>query len=170
MKLTGIYCIRHISSGKCYVGQSVDIQKRIKEHFEYQVGFYLGNAIRKYGREAFVFEYLELCSEENLDSRECHWIAVLDCMHPNGYNLRSGGARGRHSELSKQKISKGKIGKKRPPPTEQARRNLSAASLGKKNHFYGKRHTAESKQKMSESTKRSWREKKRNPLQLTLFD
>ena len=29
---TGIYLIQNIKNGKCYVGQSKDIDKRIKEH------------------------------------------------------------------------------------------------------------------------------------------
>ena len=68
---------------------------------------------------------------------------------------------------TRRKQSEAKIGKKRPPFTDETRRKLSEANKGEKNHFYGKtlsqehrqklskaitgkKHSSESKQKMSE--------------------
>ena len=177
MKLTGIYCIRNSVNGKCYVGQSRDIKLRFYQH-QYHRKSYIGNAITKYGIEAFNWEILELCTEELLDDRECHWIATLNCMNSNGYNLKSGGEEGgRHSEETKQKISETLTGQKH---TQERVENIRKSRVGKrlthehkqkisttlKNREFseehrkrlsivntGKRHTEETRRKLSEQRK-----------------
>lgn len=93
--LMGIYLITHRASGKRYVGQSVNIRKRWSEHRQGDRpcrAFY--NALRKHGPEAFVFEIVELCTREELNSREAFYIFSFDCLSPKGYNLQSGGGQG----------------------------------------------------------------------------
>ncbi len=52
----------------------------------------LGNAIRKYGLENFVYAVLEECdSREQLIKSERMWIEKINCKYPNGYNLTKGG-------------------------------------------------------------------------------
>ena len=118
MKIIGIYCIRHVVRGICYVGQSIDIERRFRDHkrekSDEQKGcVYLSSAIGVYGADAFDWEVLELCEESELNDRECHWIASLDCVKPNGFNLTYGGGGGRPSEETKKRISKGMRGKKK---------------------------------------------------------
>lgn len=69
--MIGIYKITNKINGKCYIGQSINIQKRINEHFwkskcEKDVSFnsILHTAIRKYGKENFEYETLQECSVE----------------------------------------------------------------------------------------------------------
>ena len=61
-KLCGIYKITNLYNNKVYIGQSVDIEERWKQHLravenpEYSIH----KAIKKYGIENFSFEIVEL--------------------------------------------------------------------------------------------------------------
>ena len=153
MKLIGIYCIRNVNRGKCYVGQSVDIRSRQEFHFSFRGCFAIHHAIRKYGRNAFVFEILELCLEKNLDARECHWICALDCVSPNGYNLREGGSHGRLSDETKSKISKANKGKvpwvKGRKLSPDHRRKISEAQKGRSSPNRGRFFSVEHRRNIS---------------------
>ena len=175
--MIGIYCIRHRESGMCYVGQSRDIQKRIRVHFgsrrkDCRV---LKNAVAKYGKDAFIVEILEICEEDNLNGRERHWIASLDCVRPKGFNLKDGGNGGRLSEETRRKISVAHQGKSRVFSPEHCR-NLSAAlkgnictaetrkKIGEANRKKrkGRKHSLETRKKMSETRKKRFREQGEN--------
>lgn len=88
----GIYLITHLASGRCYVGQSRDIARRWKEHgATSKPRSHLEKALRRYGRDAFCFEVLEVCSPELLDEREREHIARLGTLAPRGFNREPGG-------------------------------------------------------------------------------
>ena len=98
----GIYKITNIINNKCYIGQSVQIERRWQWHKNnynnknertYDNHFY--RSIRKYGIENFKFEIIEECQEDELDEREMHWIAHYDSFN-NGYNSTIGGAGALH--------------------------------------------------------------------------
>ena len=60
----GIYRIINSSNGKCYVGSSIDINRRRLEHFSTlshnrHVNNHLQNAYNKYGKDSFIFEVIE---------------------------------------------------------------------------------------------------------------
>ena len=58
------------------------------------------NAIRKYGKDAFKIDLLqECCSFEELDEARRRWIAELNTVTPNGYNIEVGGCRNRASHV-----------------------------------------------------------------------
>jgi group I intron endonuclease len=86
----GIYAIRHLESGKVYVGSASNISKRWSRHRkDLRAGVHknkhLQAAWNKYGEEAFVFEILELTSE--FDAREQYWIDKTECLNADkGYN------------------------------------------------------------------------------------
>lgn len=96
--MIGIYKITSKTTGKIYVGQSINIKKRFYEH-TYQafnrneLGYnsILHQAMRKYGAEDFSFEIIEECSVDQLDEREKYWIKELNTLSPNGYNILAGG-------------------------------------------------------------------------------
>ena len=92
MDKCGIYKIENKQTNEKYIGQSIHIQQRFKEHIK-------GNKkplsnidrnIQKYGKDNFLFEIIEECSQEKLNEREIYWIAYFDSFR-NGYNNTPGG-------------------------------------------------------------------------------
>lgn len=78
-RISGIYCIRHLESGRKYIGRAVDIKRRDRRHWaelrgQYHSNMVLQRAFNKYGREAFVFEVIESCQAHELVTREQYWI------------------------------------------------------------------------------------------------
>ena len=100
LKQTGIYKIENKVNGKVYIGQSVNIRKRIMTH-KYNANnpkigkahdLYIYSAIRKHGIENFDFSIVELCDKSELDEKERYWIAYYKSNQSNhGYNLNDGG-------------------------------------------------------------------------------
>lgn len=90
--MIGIYKIVNKSTGKTYVGQSNDIERRFKEHQTKgsTSRIPVDVAIQKYGKDKFLYEILEECSIEELNSKETYWINQLDTVK-NGYNCNEGG-------------------------------------------------------------------------------
>lgn len=71
----------------------------------------------------------------DLDDRERFWIAELNSMHPNGYNLLGGGQNARIVMAeTRAKISAANKGRKLPPHTEEWRRKMSAIMTGRPMH------------------------------------
>ena len=102
--MIGIYKITNKINGKIYVGQSIDIEERWKQHeykaFNTNSNAYnsaIHQAFRKYGVENFEYQVIELCSVEELDEKEIYWIDKLDTLSPNGYNILPGGQKTRAS-------------------------------------------------------------------------
>lgn len=156
--MIGIYCIRRRSNGKCYVGQSINIEKRFKDHKRWaHKNSYIERVIRKHGIDAFVWEILEICDEDVLNQREIHWIASLDTMKPNGYNLAFGGNHTRLTKEAREKIRRSKLGEKNPnygrTYTPEERQRISESLQGENNPFYGKTHSPEVLRKISERHK-----------------
>ena len=94
MKHCGIYQIKNEVTGKVYIGQSNDINRRWTEHksraFDpnnncYHKPLYL--SMRKYGLEVFTLTILEECSLEELNEREAYYIQQYNSLVPNGYNV-----------------------------------------------------------------------------------
>ncbi len=93
----GIYKIENKINHHIYIGQSVDIKKRWREHrsgafnknsVDYDMVIY--RAIRKYGLNNFEFSIIEECSKEELNDKEIYWIDYYDS-YKNGYNSSKGG-------------------------------------------------------------------------------
>lgn len=93
----GIYKIENKINGHCYIGQSINIIQRWKDHRKEAKDIYsdkkeypLYKAIRKYGIENFSFEILEECKVEELNKKEIYYIEKYNSFH-NGYNQTPGG-------------------------------------------------------------------------------
>lgn len=90
----GIYKIENKQSHKCYIGQSINIEKRWAEHKRAALNnyddTYIHRALRKYGVDNFIFKIVELCDKEELNKKEIEWINKLDTFQ-NGYNCTTGG-------------------------------------------------------------------------------
>jgi len=97
-KVTGIYKITNINTQLCYIGQSIDIAARWKEHCKLGLGIgstsYLTNkfykALYNEGIENFTFELLEECPRSELNDREKYWIDYFNSVQ-YGYNSKVGG-------------------------------------------------------------------------------
>lgn len=93
----GIYKITNLINNKCYIGQSINIEKRWTNEkcsaFNPKDESYntaLSRAFRKYGINNFSFSIIEECSREELNEKEKKYIEYYDS-HYNGYNSTDGG-------------------------------------------------------------------------------
>lgn len=89
--MVGIYKIENLLSGEVYIGQSKDIENRIKEH-RYHNQSYIDKVLHDIGFENFSFSILEICNEEELDEKEDYYILQFRSNETGyGYNLNRGG-------------------------------------------------------------------------------
>ncbi len=70
-----IYKIESKKTGKCYIGQTTNPDRRRKEHFDHSSNDRLRQAIRAEGETQFRFEVLERIPGREANRREAHWIA-----------------------------------------------------------------------------------------------
>jgi len=80
---SGVYKILNILNGKCYIGSSEFLNRRIKDHRIYLKNNthsckHLQNSYNKYGKAAFVFGVIEYCEIDKLIEREQFWIDKTD--------------------------------------------------------------------------------------------
>ena len=78
-KVCGIYKITDMTTGLAYVGQSVDIKERFRQHIKTSLQY--GKATNKLyqqmadsGQYNFTFEILERVTKDKLNERETYWI------------------------------------------------------------------------------------------------
>jgi len=163
--IRGIYGIRNTVNGKWYIGQSSNLEKRIRRHFSSLRGnrhynLHLQRAFGVYEESAFEWKILEECSEDNIDDRERTWIAFYKSDQKEfGYNDQSGGhAMKRYSEESRRKMSLSHIGKISPyrgiKRSEVTRQKISEALRvlalsGRPPSHTGKKHSEETKRRIS---------------------
>jgi len=115
----GIYKITS-PSGKIYIGQSINIEKRWKDYkyvFRKQTKVY--RSLQKYGFDAHKFEIIQLCNLDELNKYENYWkVFYLNLVKNNWKNVLFcdlydlGG--GPKSDITKQKLSKASKGKSKP--------------------------------------------------------
>ncbi len=139
----GIYKLTCKNNGKIYIGKSVNIARRLKEHKlcgTKTVGkYFFQNVIIKHGWESFEVEILEkfedfdkLRDNSTLLKRETYYINLFDSSNrEKGYNIckESTDKTGiPHSEETKEKIRQANLGKKLSTETKK---KISESKLGK---------------------------------------
>lgn len=101
-----IYKFENKLNGKIYIGQTINIKRRHRDHKRSNSKFgAFPKAVKKYGIDGFYFEILESCEIIKLSSRELFWIEFYGSMAPNGYNLIKGDIHGERSGETKAKNS-----------------------------------------------------------------
>ena len=90
---TGIYKITNIQNQMTYVGQSVNIAERWKQHIKRGLGAEAPTRNKLYpamaatGLENFTFELIEECDKSLLDEREKYWQNYFNSL-TYGYSMR----------------------------------------------------------------------------------
>ena len=135
-----IYLITNLLNLKQYVGVTkFSLEERFLQHTKR--GFFLTEAIQKYGEQKFSIELIEeFKTPEQSYELEIFYIKEYNTKAPNGYNLTDGGD--------------GIFGWQ---PTDEYRQECSERTKqlhkNKKIGMYGKNHTEKTKEKMSQSAK-----------------
>lgn len=103
--MVGIYMFVNKLNNKKYIGQSINIEKRKKEHIKRPSKYSkFDNHLSKLGIEAFDFLILEECKVSELDNREKYWIEYYNSIE-EGYNLVKGGQSYRGSDNIRAKLT-----------------------------------------------------------------
>lgn len=123
-KIAGVYCIRNNVNKKVYIGQSINIAKRIHSH-KYSLNSKISHCTKlqrawnKYKGENFDYFVLEEVDKnidsliKTLDKREVYWQNQYNSIK-NGYNLIEGDSKKRYHHKSTKKKLSGKFGKLNP--------------------------------------------------------
>ncbi len=133
-----IYLIANIKNKKQYVGiTKFSIEERFSQHVKR--GFLLTEAIQKYGEQNFWIQLIEeVESAERAYELEMYYIKEYNTKVPNGYNITDGGDGIFGWELSEEY---------RKECSERVKQLHNEKKVG----MYGKKHTEETKKKMSDS-------------------
>lgn len=127
----GIYQIRNLIDGKCYIGQSNNLRKRRTQHLHAlrsgrHCNRHLQHAWDKYGESTFVFEILKVCPVDTLTDEEQRALDATP--HNTRYNVGddvSVPCRGvPKTDEHKNKIRTAHLGR---PKTESHRRQIARA-------------------------------------------
>lgn len=81
----GIYCWTLLSSGKSYVGSSINLGRRLRDYFNpiyishfTRKNMVINKALLKYGYSKFKLEILEYCDPEDLIKKEQYYMDILN--------------------------------------------------------------------------------------------
>jgi group I intron endonuclease len=135
MKIRKIGIYKVVSpSGKVYIGQSRNLYKRYYQYKSYHCKKqkHLYSSLMKYGFETHSFETLQVLPDDicqdTLDNLEQVFIDKYKESGHTMMNIKDAGSNGAHSE--------------------ETRRKIGESNLGKHQHWTGRTHTDETKQKI----------------------
>lgn len=139
--VAGVYLITNKINDHKYVGGSVDIHERFRQHKNYTDVEYsaIDKSIKKYGADNFTYQIItELPPDWNIiGEHEKYWINFYNTFEDKQhYNLTKGGG--------------GITGFKQ---SFETRKNQSERMKGKNNPFYNKTHSDETKRKLRKANK-----------------
>ena len=144
MKQVYIYKIYFPAKGKCYIGQTDDLQRRMAQHLRKNSA--VCHALHKY--DDWQVSVLHTCkTREVANTLEIEEIRNYNSIAPNGYNLTRGGEGGDtftnnpNKEERREKIRQASL-----------RENLSSETLEKRNKAHSKENlSSETLEKMSKA-------------------
>lgn len=136
-KVSAIYAIRNVVSGKMYIGSATNLYNRFAVHRRYlrtgkHFNKHLQSSWTKYGEENFIFGIIEYTEYENLVQKEEYYIQLYKSNKPEkGYNKREKCNTNfgiKISEETRKKLRESHLGHKRSP---EAQVKISAAQFKK---------------------------------------
>ena len=147
-KTPGVYCITNTINGKVYIGATVDLDRRCKNHRSslqkhIHHNSHLQAAWDKYGEDAFTFSVIVECSRDMLETFEQATIDKYDAAN-TGYNIQP------TVRLSPDDICRARAASNtpRPPCSEKTKEKISQANKGNQ-AWVGRHHSDETKAKLS---------------------
>lgn len=150
-----IYKMENKTNGKVYIGQTKrNLNKRLQEHL-WNKKTPISKALRSVGVENFQISIIDHadCKSE-LDEKERFYIKFYNSIIPNGYNICEGGegVNGlKHSLETRLRMHNSHIGK------GIGKNNPMFGRIGVLNPFYGKKHTEDTRKKISECAKKNFK-------------
>lgn len=163
--ISGIYKFTNKINNKVYIGQAKNLNSRIKGHIRYfykqNYNYPLYHSMKKHRIENFEVEILQEgnFTKQQLDEMEISFIRLFKSNNSlYGYNLTIGGEGTvgyKHTQETKNKLRKSKLGKKHGEYTIEHRQKISNSLKGKpkseetKRKLTGRKHTQETKDKIS---------------------
>jgi len=147
-KYPAIYLILNIVNGKCYVGQTRELEQRYYDHHKGFHGPLIKNSIKKYGWGCFEFFIIERFDsninrealKKILNDREQYWIDELESTSRDiGYNMLSSAG--------------STLGYKHTPESIHKMKTTKRDICGSKNPNYGRHLSIEAKSKIGNSNK-----------------
>lgn len=121
-------------TGRVYIGSTNNFVKRMR-NYEGMYGVNqrkIYNSIKKYGWDAHTVEIIEEPLLENMLAREAYWGAYYDVLGKNGLNLMLPKIDTTYKTIS-----------------DETRKKFSDANKGSNNNMYGRKHSKETKEKIS---------------------
>ena len=172
-KVSNIYMFTNKTNNKKYIGQAKDFNKRHKTHIKKSTNkLPIDCAFNKYGKENFEIVILKenLSTQCLLNFWECYYIEKYNTLinNKNGYNISSGGSHGNpfagKTEEEMNEI-KNKMSNNHTDFSGENHPMYKKGYLirGENNPFYGKHHSEESKEKISDALKELYKNKENHP-------
>ena len=167
-KLCGIYTITNTITGARYIGQSVNIKDRKRNHINNlkkgdHYNRHLQHSFNKYGEEYFIFDIVLLCEPENLIYYEQQLVNSTDNIYNECKQCVASVLGIKRTSETKKKLSVAATGR---IPSDDARKAMSKAWITRKISEeskkrmsisqLGRKHSEETKAKMPESRKKFW--------------
>lgn len=136
MTFVYVYCVANLVNKKQYIGTAIDYERRWREHKCNHGSKILYLAFKKYGVDNFKFEVIDLLPEDEALNLEVMLIKYLGTKAHDGYNITDGG-----------EGTRGCI------PSKETRLKMSKSRTGMLNGMYGKSHSKEAREKISNKAK-----------------
>jgi len=152
MKKSGVYKIINVLNNNVYVGSSINLERRKREHFNLlkknkHINTHLQNSWNKYGGDSFEFIILEFCEKEKCTLIEQNYIDKYNPIY--NINPRAGSSLGiKHKQETIEKIRKKQTGKIK---SEETKKKIGDKNKG---NYYRKKYID-----LTEDEKKNYRNK-----------
>lgn len=169
--MAGVYQIYNPITNKRYIGSSINVERRLKEHLRNlkahrHCNCHLQNAYNKYGNE-LVFQFLEECEPDECLIFEQYYLDYYKSyLRENGYNIDPEAKyAGKHlAEETKEKLRQKALGRKQPRDAVEKTRLKNLGSKKPKQSEAMRKRFAEGNSvfprfnEVSEEQQKLWRE------------